>query len=160
MSTAGVGDPRRQSLQADGVLVLVTLLASSGWLFSYHALSGMPPLLFIGVRFLSAGLLLGAWGRSEFSSLRSDWLALRLCTYTGLVLSAAMICWVLGLHFTTALGVGAFISSLGVIIAPLMARQMAKPRIPAAIAARLALLIKAAPARTWTLLPMAQRLRA
>jgi len=129
VSTAGVGNPGRHSLQADGVLVLVTLLASSGWLFSYHALSGLPPLLFIGIRFLSAGLILGAWGRSEIYPLRDNFPVLRQCLYTGLVLAAAMMCWVLGLHFTTALGVGAFISSLGVIIAPILAGLFFHTRI-------------------------------
>lgn len=121
MSTAGFAEPERQSLKADGVLVLVTLLASSGWLFSYHALGGLPPLLFIGIRFLSAGLILAAWGRAEIYPLRANYPMLRQCIYTGMVLGAAMMCWVLGLHFTTALGVGAFISSLGVIIAPIFA---------------------------------------
>lgn len=119
----------RKSLQADGVLVLVTLLAASGWLFSYHALRGLPPLLFVGIRFLSAGLILAAFGVNEISSLRGDFSVLRQCLFTGMVLGAAMMCWILGLHFTTALGVGAFITSLGAVIAPLIAGLLFRARI-------------------------------
>ena len=44
--------------QADALLLLVTALAAGGWIFSKEALAGMPPLLFIGTRFLLAGLIL------------------------------------------------------------------------------------------------------
>lgn len=44
---------------ADIQLCLAALLAGGGWLFSIHALKELPPLLFIGSRFLIAGLLIG-----------------------------------------------------------------------------------------------------
>ena len=44
--------------KSDLLLVVVTLFAAFGWMFSKEALNGFPPLLFIGVRFLFAGLLL------------------------------------------------------------------------------------------------------
>lgn len=111
------------------MLVLVTLLAASGWLFSYHALRGLPPLLFVGIRFISAGLILAAFGLKPIASLRGDFSVLGQCLLTGLVLGAAMISWILGLHFTTALGVGAFIASLGAILAPIMAGLLFRARI-------------------------------
>ena len=39
-------------------MVAVTLLAASGWWFSHEALREMPPFVFLGSRFLLAGLLL------------------------------------------------------------------------------------------------------
>lgn len=123
-------EPGRSSLQADGVLVLVTLVAASGWMFSYHALRGLPPLLFIGLRFLAGGLVVGVFGGRQLRSLCADPPLLRQGVYAGLLLCVAMMTWVMGLHFTTSLGVGAFISSLGVIIAPIMARLLFQVRIP------------------------------
>lgn len=123
----------QQSLKADGLLVLVTLLAASGWMFSFHALQGLPPLLFLGIRFFSAGLILAAFDGKEVVSLRNTLSSLRQCLYTGAVLGAAMVFWIMGLHFTTALGAGAFISSLGVIIAPIMAGLVFRTRIARSI---------------------------
>lgn len=117
-------EANRKSVEADGVLVLVTLLAASGWMFSYHALRGLPPLFFISIRFLGAGLILAALSGKRIASFGNDPRVLRQCVYTGLVQGAAMISWIMGLHFTTALGVGAFISSLGVVIVPIIARLM------------------------------------
>lgn len=122
-------ETRRQALRADGVLVLVTLVAALGWMFSYNSLRGLPPLLFLGIRFLSGGLILGAFGYRGIVSLRGEWSKLRRCASTGMMLGVAMMCWIMGLHFTTALGAGAFISSLGVIIAPIMARLLFGERV-------------------------------
>lgn len=119
----------QHSFKADGVLVLVTLLAALGWIFSYHALQGLPPLLFIGIRFLCGGLILGAFGFREVAAVRGNATDLRQCVKTGLVLSVAMMCWITGLRLTTAMGPGAFISSLGVIIAPIMAGLLFRARI-------------------------------
>jgi len=117
------------SLKADALLVLVTLLAALGWLFSYHSLQGLPPLLFIGIRFLCGGLILGVFGLGEVKTVRANSADLRQCIKTGLVLSVAMMCWITGLRLTTAMGPGAFISSLGVIIAPIMAGALFHARI-------------------------------
>ncbi len=119
----------RQSLKADAVLVAVTLIAALGWIFSFHSLQGLPPLLFIGIRFLSGGLILGAFGLQGVTEVRKNAGALRQCLQTGLVLSVAMMCWIMGLQLTTAMGPGAFISSLGVIIAPIMAGVLFHARI-------------------------------
>lgn len=40
------------------LMVLVTLLAAAGWLFSKEAIRELPPAAFIGSRFLLAALLL------------------------------------------------------------------------------------------------------
>lgn len=121
--------PPRKSLTADAILVLVTMIAALGWVFSYHALDGLPPLLFIGIRFAGGGLILGAIGARGLAGLRGNRPILRRCLSTGLTLSIAMMCWITGLRLTTAMGPGAFISSLGVIIAPLMAGLFFNARI-------------------------------
>lgn len=117
------------SLKADVVMVAVTILAALGWMFSHHSLEGLPPLLFIGIRFLCGGLILGAFGYHEVASVVGDTADLGQCVKTGLVLSVAMMCWITGLQLTTAMGPGAFISSLGVIIAPIMAGLFFHARI-------------------------------
>ena len=37
--------------EADGLLMLTTVIAAAGWIFSKEALAGMPPLIFVGLRF-------------------------------------------------------------------------------------------------------------
>ena len=118
-----------QSLKADVVLVLVTIIAALGWLFSHHALDGLPPLLFIGIRFLAGGLILGVIGMRGLSRLQGNAKVFRQSLATGLALSVAMRCWIMGLQLTTAMGPGAFISSLGVSIAPIMAGVLFHARI-------------------------------
>ena len=119
----------QQSLKGDVVMVVVTMLAALGWIFSYHSLQGLPPLLFIGIRFLCGGLILGAFGYRRIAEVAGNAADLRQCVQTGLVLSVAMMCWITGLRLTTAMGPGAFISSLGVIIAPIMAGALFHTRI-------------------------------
>ena len=107
------------AVKSDLILLVVTLLAASGWIFSKEALSGMPPLLFIGLRFLLAGLILAVFG----------WHALRLLGRNGIVrtaliglsFSVAMIFWILGLHHAQHVGVGAFLSCLGAVLVPFVA---------------------------------------
>ncbi|CAH8242281.1 hypothetical protein VAEKB19_6410001 [Vibrio aestuarianus] len=38
--------------RAELILVITTLLAAAGWVFSKQAIQGLPPFGFIGVRFL------------------------------------------------------------------------------------------------------------
>lgn len=111
-----------RTLQSDLLLVLVTLLAAAGWMFSKEALVGLSPLLFIGVRFLSAGVILGLFGQRALRTLSpADW---RRGLLTGLAMATAMSFWIMGLHLATNLGIGAFITSLGVVLTPLMARLL------------------------------------
>ena len=105
-------------LKADALMLLVTLIAAAGWVFSKEALQGLPPLLFLGVRFLLAGLLLGAIGGRQLS--RVDTGGLLRAFATGAVMGIAMVCWILGLHHASNMGVGAFITSLGVVLAPVV----------------------------------------
>ncbi len=100
--------------KADFYLVIVTLLAAISWIFSREAVLLMPPLLFMALRFLLAGLLLGAIGYRELSLLNSE--ACMRAMKIGLVFGAGMSCWVMGLFMGTHVGEGAFLTSLGVVL--------------------------------------------
>lgn len=118
----------RAPLRADLLLLLVTLLAAAGWIFSKEALAGMPPLLFIGTRFLLAGLILAAFALPALRRLsRGDVMA---CAGVGILFSAALALWILGLHHSRHLGESAFINSLGILLVPIMARLLFGDRPP------------------------------
>jgi drug/metabolite transporter (DMT)-like permease len=114
--------------QADALLLLVTVVAAGGWIFSKEALVGMPPLLFIGTRFLLAGLiLLGfSWPALRRMPLRR----VRRGLLVGVLFSAAIAFWVLGLHYSDHLGESAFINSLGILLVPVVARLLFGDRPP------------------------------
>lgn len=124
------GDPLPISatVKADLLLVIVTLLAAAGWMFSKEALQGLPPLLFIGVRFFLAGCVLAAAGWASLARLRKpDW---RKAILGGVVFASAMGCWIHGLYLGKHVGEGAFITSLGVVLVPLVARVLFKDQLP------------------------------
>lgn len=103
--------------KADLLLVLVTLLAAAGWVFSLQSLKGLPPLLFMGVRFIAAALLLSGFvRRGQWPEPALRWRAAAI----GTVMALTMLCWILGLHWVHNVGVGAFICSLGMVFAPLL----------------------------------------
>lgn len=106
--------------KADIYLVIVTLLAAISWIFSREAVLLMPPLLFMSLRFLLAGLLLGAIGYRELSLLNRE--ACTRAMKVGLVFGAGMSCWVMGLFLGTHVGEGAFLTSLGVVLVPIISR--------------------------------------
>jgi drug/metabolite transporter (DMT)-like permease len=125
-----------RDLKAEALLVLATLLATSGWLFSMMALRGLPPLLFIGVRFVLAGCIVGAFDVGQVRALAIRGVASAILS--GLVMSVAMICWIKGLDHTDNIGVGAFICSLGNIGAPLLGRVLFRSKLSGGIIASIA----------------------
>lgn len=110
---------RSNALKADALLLLVTFLAAISWIFSKEAIALMPPLLFLGLRFVLAGAVLALWGWPEIIRLnRAQWLrALRV----GLVFAFGMSCWIQGLAAGVHLGEGGFLTSLGVVLVPVLA---------------------------------------
>ncbi len=124
-------------LKADLLLVWVTLLAAAGWIFSSEALVGLTPIFFIGLRFLLAGIVVGVIGHRQLRQL--DRRGLLRTALVGLVFSVALVFWILGLAHAHHLGVGAFLTSLGVVLVPIFAL----------------LLGDRAPATTWLALPIA-----
>lgn len=124
--------------KSDLLLVIVTLLAAISWIFSKEAVLLMPPLLFMALRFLIAGgfLVLIAW--RPLARLSGD--QLKRGVGVGLVFGVAMSFWVMGLFHITSMGEGAFITSLGVVIVPVIARIIFK---------------EVQPASTWFAIPVA-----
>ncbi len=120
--------PTDSHLKADLMLFAVTLLAALGWLFSKEALGGLPPLLFIGTRFLLAGGVLAMLGWRQLAQLnRSQCLQ---SIGVGALFAIAMGLWVMGLFHTTHVGEGAFIASLGTVLVPVVAAAIFKDRPP------------------------------
>lgn len=124
--------------KSDLLLVVVTLFAAISWMFSKEAVLLMPPLMFMAARFLIAGTVLAFFARRSLMKLSVD--QLRRSVGVGLVFGTAMTCWVMGLVHITSLGEGAFLTSLGVVIVPIIARLVFK---------------EAQPPSTWLAIPIA-----
>lgn len=112
--------PLSPAARADLLLLLVTLIAAAGWIFSKQALQDFPPLLFIGIRFLLAGVLLMIPAFRDLRMLLKQNTLIPVMRL-GLLMTCALLCWILGLKHGSHLGEGAFITSLGVVLVPLMA---------------------------------------
>jgi drug/metabolite transporter (DMT)-like permease len=106
------------SLKADALLVIVTLLAAISWMFSKEAVNEMPPLLFIGSRFLLAGIFLALFSQSSLIGLNpKQWMA---SAQVGVLFGLSMCLWIFGLFHAKNLGEGAFITSIAsILVAPI-----------------------------------------
>jgi len=107
------------SSKADILLVSVTLLAAAGWIMAKESLNGLAPLFFIGSRFLLAGVILSVFCVPALKALGTR--GFLRTSLVGLVFSLAMMLWITGLEHSQHLGVGAFLTSLGVVLVPLVA---------------------------------------
>ncbi|GAA5213210.1 DMT family transporter [Corallincola platygyrae] len=107
-------------------LVLTTLLAALGWGASKMVVAEMPGDLFIGSRFLIAGLLLLPSCYKQFNTL--DRRQFAYLVSVGVILSIALQVWVYAVSRTSSLSEGAFIMSLAVILAPLTAWMLFRER--------------------------------
>jgi drug/metabolite transporter (DMT)-like permease len=108
-----------KNLKADLLLMAVTLIAAAGWIISKEALNGLEPMFFIGSRFLLAGFILAFFCCSGLKKLGLS--GLLRTSLVGIVFSLAMVLWVTGLAHTQHIGVGAFLTSLGVVLVPVVA---------------------------------------
>ncbi|WOD06348.1 DMT family transporter [Marinomonas sp. GJ51-6] len=117
--------------KAEWILVLVTVLAAFGWIFSKEALAGLPPLFFMGARFLIAGFVLFLVGQKYFRVIQ--WGDVKQAIMIGAVMGVAMMSWITGLDKGTNLGVGAFITCLGVVFVPIIGRLVFGVRPPLSI---------------------------
>ncbi len=111
---------------ADFLLLIVTLLAAGGWMFSKEALIGLPPLLFIGIRFILAGSVIAFCCLPTLKRLgkQAYWQSIK----AGLMFAAAISCWIHGLFYIDHVGEGAFITSMAVVLIPVFARLWFKER--------------------------------
>lgn len=114
--------------KSDLMLVGVTLLAAVSWIMSREAVLLMPPLLFMSLRFLLAAALLAVIGHAALR--RLDRHALARSARVGLVFALGMSCWVMGIFTGTHVGEGAFLTSLGVVLVPVLGRLFFGERPP------------------------------
>ncbi|MGY6030548.1 DMT family transporter [Phytobacter sp. AG2a] len=106
--------------QAELFLVLTTLIAACGWIFSREAISGMPVFAFLGLRFLGAALVLLPFCRGQAIP-RAQ---LRQVVTSGFWMATNMCLWIWSVSTTPSLGEGAFIMSLSMLFVPLVAWAM------------------------------------
>ncbi len=118
----------QRATQSDLLLIMVTLVAAISWMFSKEAIALMPPLLFMGLRFLLAAAFLACLGRRQLRQLTREHI-LRSAR-VGLVFGLGMLFWVLGLAHSESMGEGAFLTSLGVLIVPIVARVFFAEPVP------------------------------
>lgn len=109
---------KNHSLKADVYLIIVTLLAAISWMFSKEAVNEMPPLLFIGSRFLLAGIFLALFSKRSLIGLNpKQWVA---SAQVGILFGMSMCLWIFGLFHAKNLGEGAFITSIAsILVAPI-----------------------------------------
>lgn len=109
-----------KTLLSDLLLLAVTLLAAGGWIFSKQAMQGIAPLSFLGIRFFMAGILLTVMCAPQLKRMTAaHW---RTALSMGLLFSVALMLWVNGLFLSDHVGEGAFITSLGVVLVPVVAK--------------------------------------
>ena len=119
---------KNKTLLADILILIVTLLAAGGWVFSKEALQGIAPLAFLGIRFTLAGLLLACFCMPSFTTMsKQNW---KLALGMGALFSIALMIWVQGLFVSHHVGEGAFITSLGVVLVPVVAKVIFKNELP------------------------------
>ena len=108
------------------ILVITTILAALGWIFSKEAIQGLPPFGFIGSRFTIASLcLLSLCFRSLRSVKFGDLLS---ASGVGLLLGSAVMTWIYAISVSDTLGEGAFIMSLSMLFVPIVAWIMFRQR--------------------------------
>lgn len=117
-----------KATQSDLLLIVVTLIAAISWVFSKEAISLMPPLLFMGLRFLLAAAFLACMGTKKLRQLTREHIV--RSARVGIIFGVAMLFWVLGLAHSESMGEGAFLTSLGVLLVPIVARVFFAEPIP------------------------------
>lgn len=114
--------------RAEMVLVVVTLIASAGWLFSKNALQELPPFSFLAMRFSLAAMVLALFCLPQLRSLNRA--QILRSVVTGVVFGVALLVWIIGLQSTSSIGESAFIVSLTVVVVPIFGRFMFGQSIP------------------------------
>ncbi len=105
------------SYRGEIYLLLTTLLAALGWGASKVVVGEVPGVLFIGSRFLIAGLILLLFCFKQVLAL--NWRQLTRLASLGVLLSLTLQLWVSAVSVSESLAEGAFIMSLSMLIAPI-----------------------------------------
>ena len=108
--------------RADMILVLVTILAAAGWLFSKNALQEFPAFSFLAIRFTLAAIILAMFCLPQLRSLNVY--QLLRSVVTGVVFGVALLVWIIGVQNTVSIGESSFIVSLTVVVVPVFGRFM------------------------------------
>lgn len=101
------------------ILLLVTLIAASGWFFSKNALTEFPTMGFIGWRFLLAFFLYLPFSYSALRYLSAQ--QVKRSSAVGFCYTIYLTLWMFGLINSQHFGEGAFLVSLSMLIVPLLA---------------------------------------
>lgn len=107
-------------------LVLVTLVAAGGWVFSKEAIRGIPPFGFIGLRFLLAAIILLPICFGAHQSIKRA--SLPKALFAGVLQAININLWILAISTGGALSDGSFIMSLSILLIPLIAWCIFKER--------------------------------
>ena len=126
-----------KTVLADILLLVVTILAAFGWIFSSHVLMDFSPFWFLALRFSGAGLVL--LFLSGFSLKGLSFPQWRFLILAGGLMGIAMLFWVSGLFETEFVGEGAFILSAGLVSVPLFTRFLFKEKM--AVSAMVAIVL-------------------
>lgn len=113
--------------RAEFMILMVTLVAAAGWVFSKIALRDFAAHSFIAIRFLVASWVLMLFCRKDLMAL--SWDAVRRSLLTGSVMGVALSVWVLALQRTDHVGEGAFIVSMSIVVVPVIGRLFFGDRI-------------------------------
>lgn len=115
-----------QETKATIILILTTIFAGLGWIFSKQAINGLPPFAFIGTRFIAASILLVLFCYKQLFALTRSQLI--NAASVGILMSCALLTWVTAISVTDTLAEGAFISSLAMLFAPLVGWALFKQK--------------------------------
>ncbi|WP_087024037.1 DMT family transporter [Thaumasiovibrio subtropicus] len=116
--------------RADIILILTTMLAAAGWVFSKQTIQGLPPFGFIGMRFVLASACLLPFCIGNFKRVTKPDIGKAMGV--GCALALALLSWIYAVSISDTLGEGAFIMSLSMLFVPLIAWglfQQQPPRI-------------------------------
>jgi len=113
---------------ADFILVVTTILAAAGWIFSKEAIQGLPSFGFIGLRFITASLLLLPFCYRPLFKI--DRTTLLSASSVGCFLASAILIWIYAIANSDSLGEGAFIMSLSMLFVPIVAWVFFKNKPP------------------------------
>lgn len=101
------------------MMLAVSMIGAWGWFFSKYAIAAFPPVGFLGLRFMIAMLLFLPFSYHQFKGLSKR--QVRNAVILGAAQALNLFLWIIGLNVSTDLGEGAFLMSLSMLIAPLLA---------------------------------------
>ncbi|MGF7452808.1 DMT family transporter [Pasteurella bettyae] len=101
------------------ILFCVSLLAALGWFFSKYSLVGFPSVGFIAVRFLAAFVIFLPFAYAQIRTLEKRQFI--ISSLLGTLFATYFLVLILAITHNTNFGAGAFIVSLAMLIAPLIA---------------------------------------